>query len=137
MGVVTEVFFWSAVFLGTAALLFCSVYALILFTDLTVDHINPIDLCELINRLVVPEYAGHVALALILLVRGFVLAALLNIPLLLFHGWRYKEKKHMLDNTSIFNDVEKERRVSQWKLVYHLLMFFVYLYYFILALVSE
>lgn len=137
MGVISEVFFWSTVFLGTASLLFCSVYALILFADLTVDHINPIELCDLVNRLVVPEYLGHLALTLIIVVRGLFIPAILNVPLVLFHVWRYRERKHLLDNTSIFNDVEKERSICQAKLVHHLLMFFIYLYFFIMALVAD
>ncbi|CAN8074503.1 unnamed protein product [Agarophyton chilense] len=137
MGVITEVFFWATVFLGTAALLFCSVYALILFSDLTVDHINPIELCELVNRLVIPEYVGHILLTLLMIFRGYFIPALLNVPLVIFHAWRYKERRHLLDNTSIFNDVDKERNISQLKLAHHLLMFFIYLYFFILALVSD
>lgn len=136
MGVITEVVFWATVFLGTASLLFCSVYALILYSDLTVDHINPIELCELVNRLVLPEYIGHIALSCIILLRGLVFPALLNVPMVLFHVWRYKERKHLLDNTSIFNDVEKERSICQLKLAYHLVMFFIYLYFFIVTLVA-
>lgn len=136
MGVISEVMFWSTVFLGTAGLLFCSVYALILFSDLTVDHINPIELCELVNRLVFPEYLGHIALTAIIVMKGLIIPAILNLPLVLFHIWRYRERKHLLDNTSIFNDVEKERSICQAKLVHHLLMFFIYLYFFIRALVA-
>lgn len=137
MGVLTEVVFWSTVFLGTAALLFCSVYALILYSDLTVDHINPIELCALVNKLVLPEYIGHALLALLILLRGFFIPAMLNIPLAVFHFYRYKEKRHLLDNTSIFNTVDKERSISQYKLGYHLIMFFIYLYFFILTLIQE
>lgn len=137
MGVIVEVAFWACVFLGTAALLFCSVYSLILFSDLTVDHINPIELCQLINRLILPEYIGHVALSVLILLRGLYIPALLNVPLILFHLWRYKERQHLLDNTSIFNDVSSERRISLAKLTTHLLLFFVYLYCFILALISD
>lgn len=137
MGVITEVLFWATVFLGTAGLLFCSVYALILFADLSVDHINPIELCELINRMIMPEYLGHAGLIILVFLKGFFLPVLLNIPLLLFHIHRYREKKHKLDNTAIFNDVERERYICQIKLVYHLFMFFVYLYFFILSLLSD
>lgn len=136
MGVIYEAAFWATVFVGTAGLLFCSVYALLLFSDLSVDHINPIELCELVNRLVVPEYVGHVALVLVVLSHGLLVAALLNVPLALFHAWRYKERSHLLDNTSIFNDVDKERKICQAKLAHHLFMFFVYLYFFIMALVA-
>lgn len=137
MGVVGEVSFWVFVFLATAGLLFCSVYSLILFSDLSVDHINPIELCELINRLVVPEYIGHAIVTTVLLLRGLYIPALLNVPLVAVHASRYKEQRHLLDNTAIFNDVKKERKFCEIKLVYHLFMFFVYLYYFIMALIAD
>lgn len=137
MGIILQVFFWTTVFIGTAGLLFCSVYSLILFADLTVDHINPIELCELVNRLVLPEYLGHLALTMFLLLKQLYLPFVLNLPMLAFHIWRFREGKHLLDNTTIFNDVDRERRIAQAKLVYHLLMFFIYLYCFIIALVAD
>lgn len=137
MGVITEVTFWATVFLGTAGLLFCSVYALILFADLTVDHINPIELCELVNRLVIPEYIGHAVLMVVIFMKGLLIPAFMNIPLTLFHAWRYRERKHLLDNTAIFNEVEKERYICQIKLGHHLFMFFIYLYFFIMSLVTD
>jgi len=136
MSVIVEVLFWAAIFLGTAVLLFCSVYSLILFSDLTVDHINPIELCDLVNGLVIPEYAGHLALTLIIFARGFFVPALLNVPLIVFHAMRYKDKKHLLDNTSIFNDVGRERRICEIKLGYHLVLFLIYLYFFVITLIA-
>lgn len=137
MSVLTEVLFWFTVFLGTGALLFCSVYKLILYADLSVDHINPIQLCEYVNFLMLPEYIGHVTLVTLVLFRGFVIAALLNTPLMLFHLRRYTDRKHVLQSTTIFNDVDRERVIAQAKLAYHLLMFFVYLYFFIATLIAD
>lgn len=134
---VVEVTFWSVVFLGTAALLFCCVYTLIMFADLTVDHINPIELCAQINQLVLPEYMGHFFVTAMLILRGYLFTAALNFPLIAFHLWRYKERKHLLDNTSIFNDVTREKHICEVKLAVHLVMFFVYLYLFIMRLVAD
>jgi len=50
-----EVGFWLSVFLGTSWLLFSMVYTLILFSDLMADIINPIELCERVNRFRWPE----------------------------------------------------------------------------------
>lgn len=137
MNVIFEIIFWFIVFLGTGGLLFCSVYTLILYADLTADHLNPIELCDYINRLVIPEYLGHASLSLLMLLRGYVSAALLNAPLIVFHLRRYSERKHLLQSTSIFNDVDRERTISQFKLIYHLVLFFVYLYYFVAMLIAE
>lgn len=137
MSIIFEIIFWFLVFLGTGGLLFCSVYTLILFADLSVDHINPIDLCEYVNRLVFPEYAGHLLLTLFMLSRGYITAVLLNIPLILFHFKRYSQRKHHVESTSIFNELDKERKIAQIKLAFHLVLFFIYLYYFIAMLVSQ
>lgn len=134
--IIFEVIFWFLIFLGTGGLLFCSVYTLILLADLSVDHINPIELCEYVNRLVFPEYFGHFGLAALMLCRGYVIAFLLNLPLLLYHMRRYTHRKHMLHSTTIFSDLDNERKIAQIKLAYHLILFFIYLYYFIAMLVT-
>lgn len=137
MSLVVEITFWATIFLGTAGLLFVSVYSLVLFSDLTVDHINPIELCSILNRLIIPEYIGHFYVTSMLVLRGYIFTALFNVPLIAFHARRFLAKQHLLDNTSIFSDVDKERRVCEVKLGVHLLLFFVYLYLFIVKLVSE
>lgn len=137
MSLIVEITFWATIFLGTAALLFCSVYALVLYSDLRDDHVNPIELCATLNRLVLPEYLGHFYVTAMLLLRGYLFTTLLNLPLLAFHMQRYRTKCHLLDNTSIFSDANRETRVCEVKLGLHLLMFFIYLYLFIVKLVSE
>ena len=134
---VVEVTFWATIFLGTAGLLFVSVYSLVLFSDLTVDHINPIELCSILNRLIIPEYVGHFYVTSMLILRGYLVTALFNAPLIAFNVKRYLQKRHLLDNTSIFNDVHREKRVYEFKLAIHLLLFFTYLYHFIAKLVDE
>lgn len=137
MSVIFEILFWFIVFMTTGGLIFCSVYTLILFADLSVDHINPIELCEYVNSLVIPEYLGHISLSAIMLFRGYFPAVLFNCPLILFHFRRYSDKKLYLHSTSIFNDVDRERKIAQYKLTFHLVLFFVYLYYFIAKLIEE
>lgn len=137
MNIIVEVLFWFTVFLGTGGLLFCSVYTLILFADLTVDHINPIELCECVNRIVIPEYLGHASLSGLMLLHGHVIASLLNVPLILFHLRRYADRKHLLHSTSVFSDIDRERTIAMGKLIYHLAMFFVYLYLFVTVLIAD
>lgn len=137
MSVVVEVTFWATIFLGTAGLLFCSVYSLVLFSDLTVDHINPIELCSILNRLILPEYIGHFYVTSMLVLRGYIVTALLNAPLIAYNVQRYLQKRHLLDNTSIFSDVHREKRVCEVKLGVHLLLFFTYLYHFVAKLIEE
>lgn len=137
MVAVLFVMFWFSVFLGTGSLLFCSVYTLLLYADLDVDHINPFDLCNYVNRLVVPEYVGHVFLTILVLLRGLFIPALLNVPLLVFNTMRYLDRRHLLHPTDVFNEKDKRRSIAQIKLVYHLIMFFVFLYYFIVTILAS
>jgi len=137
MKVLMEVTFWTTIFLGTAGLLFVSVYSLVLFSDLTVDHINPIELCSTLNPLIIPEYLGHIYVTSILFLRGYIIPAVFNAPIIAFHVQRYLQKRHQLDNTTIFSDVAYEKRVYEVKLVFHLLLFFIYLYLFILVLIED
>lgn len=131
-----DISFWATVFVGTALLLFATVYALVLFSDLSRDHVNPTELCELLNRIVVFEYGGHLLLACLLLLRGYLVASAMHVPLIAFHAKRYSEKRHLLDNTQIFSDMPKERRVGEWKLAFYLLSFFLYLFFFIQYCIS-
>ena len=123
-----EILFWLVVFGVTAGMLFMNVFTLILYSDLEADHINPVELCERVNGLVLPEYLGQLAVAAMLLLRGFWLAALLNVPILYWNGRRWLDGKHLLDNTSIFTYLPVAKRHSRVKLGFFLVMFFFYLY---------
>lgn len=136
LGLAADIGFWVAVFVGTALLIFSMVYALVLYSDLARDHVNPTELCELLNRVVLLEYGGHAALALLLLSRAYVVAALLHVPLVAFHVHRFRDKRHLLDNTAIFSDMPRERRVCEYKLAFYLLSFFLYLFFFIQYCIS-
>lgn len=131
-----DIGFWAILFLGTALLLFSMVYALVLYSDLSRDHVNPIELCELINRVLPFEYAGHAFVVGVLLLRKYFFGALLQLPLVAYHGQLFWLKQYQLDNTTIFGDLPKERRKAEVKLVFYLLSFFLYLYFFVQYLIS-
>jgi protein cornichon len=136
LSLAADVSFWAALFLGTALLLFSMVYALVLYSDLSRDHVNPTELCELLNRVVLWEYGGHLFLACLLLLRGYFFTTATHLPLLAFHVQRVREKQYLLDNTQIFSDMPRERRVCEWKLGFYLLSFFLYLFLFIQYCIS-
>jgi protein cornichon len=133
---VVDVAFWASLFLGTALLLFCMVYALVLFGDLSRDHINPVELCDLVNRTVYWEYVGQAALGVLLLLRGYFVCAALHAPLTAFHVVRVKAGDALLDNTQIFSHLPKVQRVTEVKLAFYLFAFFVDLYLFIRYLIT-
>ncbi|KAG5642124.1 COPII-coated vesicle protein [Asterophora parasitica] len=56
-----------------------------MYSDLESDYLNPIDLCNKLNKLVIPENGVHGALTLLFLLSGQWLAFLFNAPLLAYN----------------------------------------------------
>lgn len=71
----------------------------------------------------------HIFLTVVLLAKGHWLIALLNVPLIAYNVNRYRQKKHLLDNTRVFSIVGREQRFCEIKMGFFLLTFFVYLYW--------
>jgi protein cornichon len=132
-----EIFFWATLFVGSTLLLFCMVYSLVLYGDLSRDFINPVELCELLNRITLWEYGGHLCIAALLLSRGFFFTCAMQIPLIAFHMQRVRSNSYILDNTHIFVDMQKERRICEYKLGFYLVSFFWCLFRFIMFLVED
>ncbi|XP_061608702.1 protein cornichon homolog 2 isoform X1 [Phyllopteryx taeniolatus] len=165
-----------------AALIFFVIWQIIAFDELRTDFKNPIDqsnptrarerilnierICNLLRRLVVPEYSIHGLFCLMFMCAGEWVTLGLNIPLLFYHLWRYDphgprtEVFHyllsavcllprffhrpadgsevMYDPVSVMNaDILNYCQKESWcKLGFYLLSFFYYLYSMVYALVS-
>lgn len=55
-------------------------------SDLEFDYINTFDTTFRINRFVIPEFALHGVLSLVLLIGGYWFLFLLNVPLMYYHA---------------------------------------------------
>eukprot|EP00127_Corallochytrium_limacisporum_P006136 Clim_evm3s219 gene=Clim_evmTU3s219 len=119
-----------------AVLLFGMVFFIIMLSDLECDYINPIDCCNKLNQFVIPEYALHGFLTVIFLPAGQFIAFLMNLPLVGYHAWKYTQKKHTYDATSIFQQLKYHRQECLVKLGFYLLCFFFYLYRMMVALLD-
>ncbi|KAF5380380.1 hypothetical protein D9615_004718 [Tricholomella constricta] len=128
--------FLFAVFVA-AALLFGTVYFIIMFSDLESDYVNPIDLCNKLNQLVIPENAVHAFLALLFLLSGQWMAFAFNAPLLAFNTNKIINKNHMFDATEIFRTLDSHKKESFCKVAFYLVSFFYYLYRMIASLVAD
>ncbi|XP_055546659.1 protein cornichon [Wyeomyia smithii] len=127
-----------------AFLIFFSIFHVIAFDELKTDYKNPIDQCNSLNPLVLPEYALHVLFNLLFLFAGEWFSLVINVPLIAYHIWRYKNRPVMsgpglYDPTSIMNsDVLNKCQREGWiKLAVYLLSFFYYLYGMIYSLISS
>ncbi|KAK2463154.1 hypothetical protein APHAL10511_004809 [Amanita phalloides] len=108
-----------------------------MFSDLECDYINPIDLCNKLNQFVLPEYAVHAFLTLLFFLSGQWMAFLINLPLVVFNGYKVFGKAHMYDATEIFRTLPAHKKESFIRLAFYLMSFFYYLYRMIVALIAE
>jgi len=120
-----------------AANLFLQVFFTIMYSDLECDYINPIDLCNRLNTYILPEASVHAFLSLLFLINGYWMAIALNLPLLGYNIKKFLDNAHLLDATEIFRTLNKHKKESFVKLGFHLVMFFVYLYCMIVALIRD
>ena len=132
-----ESILWIVCFIAATGLMFMMVWRLVCFQDLEEDHLNPIDLCRKLNQLVVPEYAVQGALCLLFAVQGEWLALAWNLPIVLLHGYQVANGQHLLDSTSIFNNIRAQKNQSLGKLAWYVIAFFYFLYRMIHALVHQ
>ncbi|XP_019873115.1 protein cornichon [Aethina tumida] len=127
-----------------AFLIFFSLFHVIAFDELKTDYKNPIEQCNSLNPLVLPEYLLHLIFNILFAVAGEWLSLLINIPLIVYHIYRYRTRPVMsgtgiYDPTSIMNaDVLTRCQREGWiKLAFYLLSFFYYLYGMIYSLISN
>ncbi|KAL3874877.1 hypothetical protein ACJMK2_037834 [Sinanodonta woodiana] len=126
-----------------AVLIFFAIFHIIAFDELKTDYKNPIDQCNSLNPLVLPEYIIHIFFTCLFLFAAEWLTVVLNIPLIAYHIKRYASRPVMsapglYDPTSIMNADELNRAQKEgWvKLAFYLISFFYYLYSMIFVLVS-
>merc|ERR1711990_255425 len=125
-----------------AFLLFFSIFHIIAFDELKTDYKNPIDQCNSLNPLVLPEYILHVLVNVLFLVAGEWFTILLNLPLIAYHIHRYLNRPVMsspglYDPAAIMNSsvLDKCQREGWAKLAFYLLSFFYYIYGMIYSLI--
>lgn len=129
----------------TAVLIFFVIFHIIAFDELKTEYKNPIDQCNSLNPLVLPEYLLHIFFNILFLFAREWFSILLNAPLIAYHVRRYMNRPSYMsghglyDPTTIMNADELSRAMREgWvKLAFYLLSFFYYLYSMIYVLVSS
>merc|ERR1711953_740809 len=129
----------------TAILIFFAIWHLIAFDELQHDYKNPVDQCNSLNPLVLPEYGVHAIILVLMLSSGEISSAIANIPLFAYHVWRYLFKRPMgmtksglYDPTTIMNrDRLNYAMYEGWcKMAFYFISFFYYLYSMIYVLIT-
>ncbi|KAJ8672581.1 hypothetical protein QAD02_003840 [Eretmocerus hayati] len=126
-----------------AFLIFFAIFHVIAFDELRTEFKDPIDQCNSLNPLVLPEYGIHILISFLFLISGQWFALCMNIPLVAYHINRYRNRPVMsgpglYDPTSIMNmnDLNKCQREGWVKLAFYLISFFYYLYGMISSLIN-
>uniref|UniRef100_A0A3B4TQW1 Cornichon family member 1 n=1 Tax=Seriola dumerili TaxID=41447 RepID=A0A3B4TQW1_SERDU len=89
-------FCYMLALLLTAALIFFAIWHIIAFDELKTDYKNPIDQCNTLNPLVLPEYLIHFFFCVMFFCAAEWLTLCLNLPLLAYHVWRWVSDIHYL-----------------------------------------
>ncbi|XP_070576851.1 protein cornichon homolog 1-like [Ptychodera flava] len=128
----------------SAVLIFFAIYHIIAFDELKTDYKNPIDQCNSLNPLVLPEYIIQIFYTILFLFAGQFGTVAFNMPLIGYNIYRYSNRPVMTgpglyDPTTIMNaDILSRCMREGWvKLGFYLISFFYYLYSMIYVLVSS
>ncbi|XP_044733190.1 protein cornichon homolog 4 [Chrysoperla carnea] len=138
----SEPLLFAICMVDTAAILFLLVYYLITLSDLECDYLNAQQCCAKLNTWVGPKIVCHGFASFLLLIHGQWLCFLLNIPMSLWMSYEIllipKGNIGVYDPTEIHNrgQLKKHMRDCMINLGFYLILFFIYLYCLIIALLK-
>jgi len=123
--------FWLILMAAGAILILYYVFSIVSLGDLESDYLNPVDLCEKLNKFSKPEIIGQCIMTLLLLLSGSWYEFLVNLPITIYNIKSAIFKEYLLDPTNIFTHLNYHKMKSITKLVIYMVAFFFYLYQFI------
>ncbi|KAE9597717.1 hypothetical protein Lal_00041501 [Lupinus albus] len=126
-----DLFMWLIAFFILIALLVIVVYQLMCLADLEFDYINPYDCSSRIDKVVLAEYILHGVLCCFYLVTGHWIMSLFCAPYLYYNFRLYKQGKHRVDVTEIFNLLPQEKKQRLIKLFYLLFLLLLSIFWMI------
>jgi hypothetical protein len=106
----------------TIVILLCLSYTNKLLRSLVSDTVNPIEICEKINRLKRPEYIAHGILFFALILRGWWQIGFLNFPFIFYNYAQYIGGEYWLDYTKVFSRLSKELRMVNAQALFFILI---------------
>ncbi|CAL5198050.1 unnamed protein product [Lathyrus oleraceus] len=126
-----DIFAWLFSFFTLIALIIIIIYQLMCLADLEFDYINPYDSASRINRVVFPEYIILAALFCFYIVTGHWIMALFCVPYIYYNVQLFRQRKHLVDVTEIFNMLSREKKQRLFKLFYLIFILFLSLFWLI------
>lgn len=126
-----DLFLWLISFFLLIALIILVTYQLMCLADLEFDYINPYDSSSRINMVVLPEFIIQGVLTCFYLVTGHWIMALCCAPYVYFNVRLYRQGKHLIDVTEIFNLLSWEKKQRLVKLFYLVFTLFLSVFWMI------
>mmetsp|Transcript_20500 Transcript_20500/g.57750 ORF Transcript_20500/g.57750 Transcript_20500/m.57750 type:complete len:139 (+) Transcript_20500:106-522(+) len=126
---------WMVILVLISALIFFSVHLLVNIIDLENDFLNPIDMCNAVNMLVLPEYVCLGLMVVVLALGGYWIETLAYLPLLGYNINLVVKNKHKLDPTVIYQVMARKRKHTLGILIFEVVSFFWFLYRFVYGLI--
>ncbi|PKU75328.1 protein cornichon homolog 4-like isoform X2 [Dendrobium catenatum] len=128
---------WLFGFFMLIGLLLLVIYQLVSLSDLEYDYINPYDLSSRINAVILPEFVLQGTLCLLFLVSGQWMLFLFSAPMLYYNVRLYLQRKHLMDVTEIFNQLNGEKMRRLVKLIYLVILLFISLFWMVWTLLED
>ncbi|ONM33586.1 Protein cornichon homolog 1 [Zea mays] len=125
-----ELILWLFSFASVVLLVGLTVYQLLCLVDLEYDYINPFDSSSRVNAVVMKEYSLQGALCASFLLTLHWLPFLLMAPVTYYHVKLYLARKHLVDVTEIFRQLNGEKKYRTIKLAFYFCLFIVTIYRF-------
>ncbi|XP_006664048.1 protein cornichon homolog 4-like [Oryza brachyantha] len=130
-----ELILWLFSFASIMVLIGLTAYQLICLSDLEFDYINPYDSSSRINSVVLIEYLLQGALCASFLLTLHWFPFLVMAPVAYYHGKLYMDRKHLVDVTEIFRQLNWEKKYRMIKLAFYFSLFIITIYRLVMTAV--
>ncbi|XP_020110453.1 protein cornichon homolog 1-like [Ananas comosus] len=131
-----ELILWILSFVSVISLIAMTAYQLICLSDLEFDYINPYDSSSRINSVVIPEYIVQGLLCTSFLLTWHWFPFLITAPVTYYHVKLFMNKKHLIDVTEIFRQLNGEKKQRLIKLGFYLSLFVIVIYRLVITAVA-
>ncbi|CAN6334119.1 unnamed protein product [Urochloa humidicola] len=130
-----ELILWLFSFASVMVLVGLTAYQLICLSDLEYDYINPYDSSSRINAVVLIEYSLQAALCASFLLTLHWFPFLIMAPVTYYHVKLYMARKHLVDVTEIFRQLNTEKKYRMIKLAFYFCLFIITIYRLVMTAV--
>ncbi|KAK6918511.1 Cornichon [Dillenia turbinata] len=128
---------WLLSFVLLVIVLGIVVFQYMCLMDLEFDYINAYDLAYRINQVVLPEFVAQAMLCSLHLIAGHWLLFLMSLPYLYYNVKLYTKRKHLIDVTEAFNQLNCKLKQKQCKIYYLIFLILVSIFWMIYNVTDE